>query len=123
MANDPEKTGGLSTSLPLNNNDPTTTHHHNHHNHHLNARVRLRHFLHPSGTRVHIADSPTIFPTIMTINPQQPSHSQSTSPARPNTSPPYRKHNLITRTDRLNCGTLMAKSGINLQKCRASWTC
>jgi hypothetical protein len=29
-----------------------------HHHHHLNARARLRHFLHPSGTRVHIADSP-----------------------------------------------------------------
>lgn len=53
MSNDPEKPGGLSTSLPLDSN-PTTTHH----NHHLNARARLRHFLHPSGTRVHIADSP-----------------------------------------------------------------
>lgn len=56
MANDPEKAGGLSTSLPLDNT--STTHHHRQHNHHLNARARLRHFLHPSGTRVHIADSP-----------------------------------------------------------------
>jgi hypothetical protein len=59
MSNDPEKAGGLSTSLPLNNDTNTTHHNHNHHhNHHLNARARLRHFLHPSGTRVHIADSP-----------------------------------------------------------------
>jgi hypothetical protein len=54
MANDTEKAGGLSTSLPINSN--TTSRHHHHH--HLNARARLRHFLHPSGTRVHIADSP-----------------------------------------------------------------
>ena len=54
MANDTEKAGGLSTSLPINDNTNTTRHHH----HHLNARARLRHFLHPSGTRVHIADSP-----------------------------------------------------------------
>ena len=53
MANDTEKAGGLSTSLPINSNT-TSRHHH----HHLNARARLRHFLHPSGTRVHIADSP-----------------------------------------------------------------
>jgi hypothetical protein len=56
MANDPEKAGGLSTSLPLDDKPTNTTHHHHHH--HLNARARLRHFLHPSGTRVHIADSP-----------------------------------------------------------------
>jgi hypothetical protein len=56
MTNDPEKAGGLSTSLPIPlDSDPPT---HRHHNHHLNARARLRHFLHPSGTRVHIADSP-----------------------------------------------------------------
>lgn len=50
MSNDSEKAGGISKSLPLDDN--TTQHHH------FNARARLRHFLHPSGTRVHIADSP-----------------------------------------------------------------
>jgi hypothetical protein len=54
MSTDPEKSGGFSTSLPLDDSTNTTHHHH----HHLNARARLRHFLHPSGTRVHIADSP-----------------------------------------------------------------
>jgi hypothetical protein len=51
--NDPEKSVGLATSLPV-----TSTSHHHNHDHHLHARSRLRHFLHPSGTRVHIADSP-----------------------------------------------------------------
>lgn len=50
---DPEKSIGLATSLPVNNTSPPHQHHH-----HLNARSRLRHFLHPSGTRVHVADSP-----------------------------------------------------------------
>jgi hypothetical protein len=54
MANNPEKSGGLSNSLPLDDKTNATHQHH----HHLNARARLRHFLHPSGTRVHIADSP-----------------------------------------------------------------
>jgi hypothetical protein len=49
--NDPEKSVGLATSLPISSSSQ-------HHNHHLHARSRLRHFLHPSGTRVHIADSP-----------------------------------------------------------------
>ena len=56
MANTPttdlEKSGGLASSFPA---DKDVSHHHHHH---LNARARLRHFLHPSGTRVHIADSP-----------------------------------------------------------------
>ena len=54
MSNDPEKASGVSSSLPI---DSSATHNINTH-HHLNARARLRHFLHPSGTRVHIADSP-----------------------------------------------------------------
>ena len=56
MANTPtfdlEKSGGLASSSLA---DKDASHHHHHH---LNARARLRHFLHPSGTRVHIADSP-----------------------------------------------------------------
>lgn len=47
---DLEKTGGLSVSEP-----PVDSHQHHHH---LHARERLRHFLHPNGTRIHIADSP-----------------------------------------------------------------
>jgi hypothetical protein len=49
---DPEKGGGLASTNPV---DKDSSHGHHHH---LNARARLRHFLHPSGTRVHIADSP-----------------------------------------------------------------
>jgi hypothetical protein len=56
MANTPtidvEKSGGLASTLSA---DKDSSHHHHHH---LNARARLRHFLHPSGMRVHIADSP-----------------------------------------------------------------
>ena len=56
MANTPtadlEKSGGLTSSSPTDKDASQ------HHHHHLNARARLRHFLHPSGTRVHIADSP-----------------------------------------------------------------
>jgi hypothetical protein len=56
MANTPiidlEKSGGLASSS-LAEKDASHRHHHR-----LNARAHLRHFLHPSGARVHIADSP-----------------------------------------------------------------
>jgi hypothetical protein len=75
MAIDPEKAGGLDSSLPI-DDKPTTTHHHHHH---LNARARLRHFLHPSGTRVHIADSP--------IEADQLHRQLSNQPSKYNQSP------------------------------------
>jgi hypothetical protein len=53
--NDPEPDTEKSIGIATVNSTPPS--HHNH-NHHLHARSRLRHFLHPSGTRVHIADSP-----------------------------------------------------------------
>jgi len=58
MATDHEKAGGLSSSFPIENDNNNNNNNANHHHHHLNARSRLRHFLHPSGTRIHIADSP-----------------------------------------------------------------
>lgn len=54
---DIEKNNGLATtaSVPASNNiDHPATHTH----HQLHARSRLRNFLHPSGKRIHIADSP-----------------------------------------------------------------
>lgn len=54
-SNDPEKSEGLTTSLPMNNHSTTDNYHYRHQ---LHARARLRHFLHPNGTRIHIADSP-----------------------------------------------------------------
>ena len=48
---DPEKTAGLSFTN-------TSLHPSGHHSHLKAARERLRHFLHPSGKRIHVADSP-----------------------------------------------------------------
>ncbi|KAM0715922.1 hypothetical protein Q7P37_008436 [Cladosporium fusiforme] len=54
MANTPnadlEKNCGLSITEPVEKPQ--------HHHHQLHARERLRHFLHPNGTRIHVADSP-----------------------------------------------------------------
>jgi len=79
MANDPEKASGVSSSLPL---DGNTTHNNNHH-HHLNARARLRHFLHPSGTRVHIADSPIEADQLLRQLSNNDSNNKPQSPPEP----------------------------------------
>lgn len=56
LTSDPEKAAGLTTSQPLPDDNKNSPPHIKHH--HLHARARLRHFLHPSGTRFHVADSP-----------------------------------------------------------------
>lgn len=59
---DLEKNTGLATTSSLPAGDDINVgqphHHHHHHLPNLHARSRLRHFLHPSGKRIHIADSP-----------------------------------------------------------------
>ncbi|KAK5163100.1 uncharacterized protein LTR77_010884 [Saxophila tyrrhenica] len=53
---DPEKGGvGLSFS-PIPEPTPSPSHHHRHLH---RARDRLRHFVHPSGKKIHVANSPT----------------------------------------------------------------
>lgn len=67
---DTEKAAGLTISS-AGDADPTAPTHH--HTHRLHARERIRHFLHPNGTRFHIADSP--------VEAQQLQHRLSTATA------------------------------------------
>ena len=57
---DPEKGAGLSFS-PINiQRDPVNNHDGHHQHPHVDrARERLRHFLHPSGKKIHVANSPS----------------------------------------------------------------